>query len=196
MQGKTSTIATGTEMLIFAPWVGAHQHTPTNSLVGRCSHSLSRCRCAARPQRHPLLSRLWLPAHDHPALSGQRASPPAATHPLARADDRGREETARGRRVLGQLRPRKGEWRGLPMQVRHRHCRRRDQAGQLHRPVGRSGRRLGLAVSGPEHSHARLPFFGIFIASSQTCALPPFLPSAPTVQCTLLSWRFGEGELV
>ena len=48
------------------------------SLVGGRAHSFSCGRCTSGPQRHSLLSRLWIPAHYHPTLSRQRGGTPAS----------------------------------------------------------------------------------------------------------------------
>jgi len=74
-------------------------------------------RSTSRPQRYPLLPRLRLQTHDHPTLSRERASSPAAPTTIPRNDNLGREEAERRRRVLGLMGPREGERRGMQMQM-------------------------------------------------------------------------------
>jgi mannosyltransferase len=90
--------------------------------VGRRTHPLPRSRRPPLALGHPLLPRLRLPTHHHPALPRQRPCPPTAPRALPRNGFRaeacfGRqglpEVLGRGRRLLGQVGYGEGERCGL-----------------------------------------------------------------------------------
>lgn len=124
----------------------------TSLAVGRCAHSLSRRRRSAGSTRHPLLPRLWLPAHDHPALPRQRAGPSAPAPAVPGDDDARREEANRRGPILGELGRGQGERRRLPLQMRHGHCRRGGKRRVVPGRVGRRCRRLGESLTSEERS--------------------------------------------
>lgn len=86
-------------------------------LVGRRTHPLPRSRRPPRPPRHPLLPRLRLPPHHHPALSRQRTHTPTTAPAFPRKDDAQRARAPRGGRVLGVVGRAQGEWGGLSLPV-------------------------------------------------------------------------------
>lgn len=115
-------------------------------LVGGRADPFTSGRRAALALRHSLLPRHWLPAHDDPALPGQRAGAAARARAVPGVDDDRRGRAAGGGRVLGLARRTKGEWRGLSLSLRYGRCGRGGQGGQLHDRVGAGRRRLGVAV--------------------------------------------------